>query len=624
MRTTIPYPETKKHSLLDQLMLAGLLGIFGFFILIIAAWVLFQVVYSGRIYPGIYVAGIDVGSLNATAAGAKLTQAFDYPQHGRIFLQDGTDIWKVTPAELGLFLNPDASTQQAYRLGREGNAFENIATQLTNSRSPVNLAPVLVFDQRMAQNYLLKLAAQIDKPLVETNLGLNGLEVVVRSGQTGRSLDIQATLDKLSTQVQSLSEGVIPLVIIETPPLVGDVSAQADLARAILSQPLTLTLPADQPDKDKLGPWVIDQKTLAAMLNVEQVKDAAGKPAYQVTLNSSMLRTYLKNLGLSLSTNAQNARFTFNDTSHQLEVIQHAVIGRSLDVEGTIAAVRDQVTKNQHTVTLALTINKPPANDQSTGADLGITELIHAETSYFYGSSAARVQNITAAAKSFHGVLVPPNSIFSMSDTMGPISLDNGYAEALIIMNGRTIAGVGGGVCQVSTTLFREVFFSGFPVVQRYAHAYRVGYYERVAGGKINPDLAGLDATVFVPLVDFKFKNDTPYWLLMETYVNPSNSSITWKFYSTSDKRKVTWDTTGPVNVVKAPDAVYKENSDLPKGTIKQVDYSADGADVTVNRTVTRDGNVIISDVIKTHYLPWAAVYEYGPGTDNIPTPAPK
>ncbi len=79
--------------------------------------------------------------------------------------------------------------------------------------------------------------------------------------------------------------------------------------------------------------------------------------------------------------------------------------------------------------------------------------------------------------------------------------------------------------------------------MQRYAHAYRVGYYEKVAGNHINAKLAGLDATVFVPLVDFKFKNDTPYWLLMETYVNPAASSITWKFYSTSDGRKVAWDT---------------------------------------------------------------------------------
>ena len=623
MRTT-SYSQVKKQPLADQLMLAGLLGILGFFILAIAVWIGIQATYSGHIYPSVHIGGVDVSGLNPSQAGAKLTQAFDYPQHGRIFIQDGPQSWKVTPAELGLFLDPEASAQRAYQLGRGGNILENLTTQLANNRSPVNLAPVLVFDQRMAQNYLLKLAAQINKPLIETNLGLNGLDVVIRSGQTGREVDIQASLEKLSAQVQSLSDGVVPLVVKETPPLVGDVSAQADLARTILSQPLTLALPDDQPDKNKMGPWTIDQKTLAAMLNVEQVKSTDSKLSYQITLNSTLLRTYLKNLAPNLDLAPQNAHFIFNDSTHKLEVIQSAVIGRDLDVEGTISAIKDQVVKGQHNIPLILTINKPPATDQTTGEELGITQLIHAETSYFYGSNAARVQNIKAAALRFLGVLVPPNSVFSMSDTLGSISLDNGYAEALIIANGRTIAGVGGGVCQVSTTFFREVFFSGFPIVQRYAHAYRVGYYEKVAGNHIDSRLAGLDATVYVPLVDFKFKNDTPYWLLMETYVNPASSSITWKFYSTSDGRQVSWDTTGPVNIVPAPDPIYKENPDLPKGKINQVDWAAEGADVTVTRSVTRDGSIIIKDTIQTHYQPWADIYEYGPGTENIPTPAPK
>jgi vancomycin resistance protein YoaR len=172
----------------------------------------------------------------------------------------------------------------------------------------------------------------------------------------------------------------------------------------------------------------------------------------------------------------------------------------------------------------------------------------------------------------------------------------------------------------VSTTLFRTAFFGGFPVVERHAHAYRVYYYEKVAGNKINDNFAGLDATVYVPLVDFKFTNDTPYWLLMETYVEPSASRITWKFYSTSDGRSVEWDTTGPINIVDPPQPLYKENPDLPEGKIKQVDYEAYGSDVHVTRTVYRNGAVYFSDQFNTHYQPWQAVYEYGPGT-TIPTP---
>jgi len=219
-------------------------------------------------------------------------------------------------------------------------------------------------------------------------------------------------------------------------------------------------------------------------------------------------------------------------------------------------------------------------------------------------------------------LLVAPGETFSMASALGDVSLDADYAEALIIFGDRTIQGVGGGVCQVSTTLFRTVFFGGFPIEERYAHAYRVGYYEQTANSH-DQSLAGLDATVFAPVVDFKFTNDTPYWLLMETYVSASNGTLTWKFYSTSDGRTVEWQTSGPINIVEPPEPLYEENSELSKGTIKQVDWAADGSDVRVSRTVLRDGNVISDDVFATHYLPWRAVYQYGPGTEDIPTPEP-
>jgi len=254
--------------------------------------------------------------------------------------------------------------------------------------------------------------------------------------------------------------------------------------------------------------------------------------------------------------------------------------------------------------------------DDKTGADLGITELVHAESSYFYGSSAARVQNIEAAASQFHGVLVPPGAVCSMASALGDISLDNGYAEAMIIIGGQTIKGVGGGVCQVSTTLFRAAFFAGFPIVERHPHAYRVYYYEKVAGNRINSRLSGLDATVFVPIVDFKFTNDTPNWLLMETYVNAASASITWKFYSTSDGRTVEWNTSGLTNVTKPPEPQFKENSKLASNEIKQIEWSADGAQVTVTRRVLRNGSLYFEDSFFTNYQPWRAVYEYGPETD--------
>jgi len=248
---------------------------------------------------------------------------------------------------------------------------------------------------------------------------------------------------------------------------------------------------------------------------------------------------------------------------------------------------------------------------------LGIRELVSSQTSYFRGSNAERMTNIQIAAERFHGVFVPPGATFSMGEILGDVTLDNGFAEAWIIYGGRTIKGVGGGVCQVSTTLFRTAFMAGFPIVERHSHAYRVSYYEQTVSGR-DPLLAGLDATVYFPLVDFKFVNDTPYWLLMETYFNASAQSLTWKFYSTSDGGSVTFDSSGPRKIVSAPTPLFELNPELKKNEIKQVDWAADGADATIVRTVWKNGAVYFTDTFTTHYEPWQAVCQYGPETEDV------
>jgi len=596
-------------------------GLALFLVFLIAANLLFSAFYSNRILPGVSMSGIPLEGLTVDQAAAVIGKTITFPDQGVVLLQAGDKSWSVSPAQLGIYLDPQSSAKAAFAAGRKGSLLDILARRLSSFTSTSEIFPTFIYDQKASVSVLEQIASQINQPIQEASLSLNGTDVVVTQGQPGVQLDFANSLIGINNQVQTMQNGTVQLAVLQTLPGVLDASAQGELARNILSQPFLLTIPANLGVSE---PVQIQPEKLAPMLQFTTSSDAAGSKI-SVGINPILMKAYLASIAASLNTTPQNARFIFNDDTRQLDLLPdgHAVIGRVVNAESSTLAINQAIQNGSHNAELVFDITNPPAMDDAQGSDLGITELVYAYTSYFRGSTSDRVQNIKTASSRFHGLLIPPGETLSMSDVLGDITLDNGYAEAMIILGDQTIKGVGGGVCQVSTTLFRTVFYSGLEILERHSHAYRVGYYEQTASGH-NQDLAGLDATVFVPIVDFKFRNDTPYWLLMETYVSSSNYSLTWKFYSTKDGRTVDYSSTGLTDIVKAPDPVYRENPDLPQGTKKQVDWAVDGATITVTRTVTKNSQVIHSDRFYTKYQAWGDVFEYGPGTEGIPTPTPQ
>jgi len=598
--------------------LAG--GILIFVLVIGIATTSFRVIYSGRIFPNIQIGWINLSGQAPIDAAELLKREIHYPEQGAITLQYDDLSWTATPAELGLFFSPQFNAELAFNTGREGNIARRIAAQIQILRHGKILAPQFVMDEKTGSEYLAGIAAGVNQPVMEASLELDGLEVLVQPGQIGREMDIQASLEVVGLQMQSMQDGSIPLIVTETYPVILDVTAQAEFARQILSQPLLLQIP-DAADNDP-GPWSIQPDKLVEMMIIERINTDDGSE-YRITLDSEALREYLVGREGTINRNSKSARMYFDDETRELVLIEEDETGLVLDINQSIIDIQAQLLEGTHAIDLAVEKTFPGVTSEHTAEELGITELVSSQTSYFSGSGSSRMNNIATAAAKFHGIFIAPGETLSMAEQLGDVSLDEGYSEAWIILGDRTIKGVGGGVCQVSTTLFRTVFFGGYQVVERHPHAYRVLYYEQNPNGSNNPKLAGLDATVYVPIVDFKFTNDSDHWLLMETYVPEGYRQLTWKFYSTSDGRTVNMSTTGLENKKDPPDPIYEENSDLKKGEIKQVDWAVDGATVTITRDVFRDGQKLWQDIFKTKYQPWAAICQYGPDTGNYPPENP-
>ena len=578
--------------------------------------------YWNRIYPGVRVAAVAVGGLPPDEAAQRLRTAFPYPTAATLTLVYEDHTWTARPAELGFVVDALGTAQDAWAVGRTGPWWKRRAARWQAWWQGAEVPLRTVFSEPWALAYLqTQVAPLVERPGREAAVWLEGTQVRTRRGQPGLRLDVDTTLARLRAHLQAFSSGPVEVAVQTVPPTIADPEPVARRARAALAGPLTLSLPADDPQP--AGPWVFPPEQVAPTLRVVRTTDAQGRPTLDLTVDRDAWRPTLERIAADLAQTPVNARFTFDDATGQLVLLEPAVWGRRVDVEASLDALAQALAQGRRQVPLQVHYTPPPVTDDATAADLGITQLVAEHTTYFYGSSPERIHNIQVAAARFHGYLVAPGQVFSMGEVLGDVSLDNGYAESLIIYGDRTIRGVGGGVCQVSTTLFRTVFFAGYPIVERHPHAYRVLYYEQTANGSLNARWAGLDATVYVPLVDFKFRNDTPYWILMEVEVNAAARSITWRLYSTPDGREVVWDTSGLQDREDPPDPLYVENPALAKGEVKQVDWAVEGARVVVLREVYRDGTLLYRDEFVTHYRPWRAVCEYGPGTPGMPPEEP-
>lgn len=250
-----------------------------------------------------------------------------------------------------------------------------------------------------------------------------------------------------------------------------------------------------------------------------------------------------------------------------------------------------------------------PQVTSSTADEMGIKDLLGEGGSFFYDSIPGRVHNINLGQSKIDGRLVAPGEIFSFDQSIGTVSAIFGYAKAYSIIKGKTVLDDGGGVCQVSTTLYRAVLNAGLPVVERVAHTYRVGFYEE--GGY----LPGLDATVYPPSPDFRFKNDTGHWILIQSTFDPDNAKLTFDIFGTSDGRKT--EIKGPyiLSTSPPPPTVYEDDPTLPVGQVNQIDTAHYGASVYFQRIVTRGNETLINETVRSDYVPWAARFMKGTKT---------
>jgi len=559
-------------------------------VVVLAVCTSYFLVFTGRIYPNTSIAGVKVGGLSVTDATTLLSSNIEAPQS--IQLVGAGQVFSIDTKDLNLSYDFTGSTQRAFNLTRTGNFFYDFTQRVNFLFYPKNIGLAVNMDDSELDKVISVVSGQISTDPVEPSITLANGAITVNKGSAGTVIDSEGLTMAIRESLSMAKTGDIEIPVDVVDPSLNQDEAEKLKTRAEKYIGKSLQL------KFEYDTYTLSDKDLIKTLE------------FRTGFGSKSIESIVLDMNQKVNREPQNPKFNFENG--RVTEFQPALDGIRIDnanFKNKISVALGQIENSTDKVVAVdiPVLKTPPEVSTESVNNLGIKELIGRGTSTYFHSIPGRVHNVALAASRINGTLVKPGDTFSFNNTLGDVSAFTGYRQAYIISGGKTILGDGGGVCQVSTTLFRSVLNAGLPVVERVAHAYRVGYYEQDSP-------PGFDATVYAPSPDLKFKNDTPAYILITAKADPKSYSLVFELYGASDGR-VASITKPVVSNYSAPlPTIYQDDPTLPTGTLKQTDFSAAGARVSFNYTVTRDGETVFQKTFISNYRPWAAVYLRGTG----------
>lgn len=529
-------------------------------------------------------------------------------------------------SELGIEFNEDEVVDNIFEAGTRDSVLGRFRLILTTPFKKTYAVPSYDIDfSRLTREINLTISA-LEKESLDATIVFHDGVYQTLGQQEGTKVDQVYLIEQLRTRLNLLSNEPISLRLVKDKPQVKSENTLRAFERvgALSNQQIILKY-----DRDS---WKLTGEDLLDILRFHPYGlekgyvfevDLGTDPVFvksidfgddvtkelEVTLDKSKIDEFIVRIAKVTDREKVDASLKFE--GNKIVEFTPAVDGQKLNRELLRKLVLEKVSvdyvgfEKDIMIELPVEVTEAKVKNEEINS-LGIKELIGRGVSYYTGSIPNRIYNIKLGSGRVSGTLVKPGEVFSFNKTVGEVSGASGYRQAYVISKGRTVLDDGGGVCQVSTTVFRAVLKAGLPVVERTAHAYRVSYYEK---GGFKP---GLDATVWSPAVDFKFKNDTGHYILIQITAYEALAKLQVDLYGTFDKRRVELTEPTILSQSEALPDKYEDDPTLPKGTVKQVDFAAPGAVTVFNRKVYQGDEIRIDESFKSNFRPWQAIYLVG------------
>jgi vancomycin resistance protein YoaR len=547
---------------------------------------------SQKLPEGATVGGMELGGLTNAEAVRRLERRYESLRRVPVTFTAGPREFRIRPNEVILGVDWRAAVERARN---EGDGFAPVRglRRLGVRFFGGDISPPARADDALLTHRLDTLTGRIDRPQREASIRLKGLQPQVVRGATGRTLEREAAARLIVSSLVGFSRAPVALPVEISQPDVtaaelAPVAAQVETA---VSGPVRLVRGETR--------WRLPRWRIAQILNLPD------NGATTLAIGGAEADAYFARFRRQVDRAPRDAEFLV--ASDNTVSVRPATPGLRLDVAAARKAIlAAALSPTDRTARLVVARSAPERTTREARA-MGITGLVGGYTTY-YGGEPNRIHNVQLVARLVDGALIAPGATFSFNETTGERSPERGFREAPVIINGELQNGIGGGVCQVSTTVFNAAFEAGVSITERTNHALYISHYPQ-----------GRDATVNYPDLDLKFHNDTGKWLLLRTFVG--SSALTVNLYGRPVGRRVEVET-APLEATGTPAVKRTADPDMWVGEQIVDEGGQPSRKTSVTRRVySKNGKLLYDTTWSSYYRSEPKLVRYG--TKPIPEAPP-
>lgn len=567
------------------------------------ALLLVREAHKGRVYPAVIAGGEALGGLTAPEAKTALGQRAAALTSAPVRFTYNDREWSAPLGDLGVTVDTDAAFARAYEIGREDGALGRLQSTAQLAREDQRIPLPVSLDHQPLTRWFDSIDRDLGMPPREAALAIDGTSVTIVPETDGTIVDRVAATAALVESLRGLGAVQAELPTISQPAAVraADLTAARDQMARALSQSVQVTFGDAY--------WTLSPGDIGRFVKQRIDSGKRGAEAVSLTLDRETMAGWLDER-LAPEINRQPADAVVGWNGGLVSVVE-SVNGVELNPTELAQEIEASFFGNHGPVAAPATITRPRI-DSANLDRLGIVTLLGTGTSNYAGSTDGRATNVAVGAERLNGTLVPPGGEYSFNNSIGVINEENGFVEAQVIDGERIGQDIGGGICQVSTTVFRAAYLAGMPIGEWWPHRYQIPFYEYDGWPP------GLDASILQPTEDpstwgdFKFGNPSDGWLLVESWTN--GVQVVVNIYGPDLGYAV--DTTGPTIGEKLqiePDLEIVD-PELDAGTINHTESPQEGLEVSHYRVVTdRNSNIVSEGNFYTKYYPRGNVWQVSP-----------